>query len=76
MAVLWCEIVPHVEVEIHGGEERCGVLKNTIVTIGDCRGVMNGGWRTALKEGVSCTIDCGAIVELCGTVPAYVLSSA
>ena len=46
----------HVEVEIVGGKERGGVLKNSIVAIGDCQGLVNGEWRIAPKEGVSCTI--------------------
>ena len=31
----------HVEVEIIGGEERGGVLKNDIAAIGDFRGLVN-----------------------------------
>ena len=46
----------HVEVEIVGGKERGGVLKNGIATIGDCRGLVNGEWWMASKEGVSSPI--------------------
>ena len=46
----------HAEVEIIGGEERGGVLKNGIVAIGDFRGLVNGEYRMSSKEGVSCAI--------------------
>ena len=52
MAVL----LPHLEVEIIGGEERGGVLKNGVAAIGDFRGLVNGESGMASNEGVSCAL--------------------